>query len=74
MIASADDIPFVFDCKTLAEIMGVSISTARRIMHEEGFPLQCLSEKRHVIYKAQFLRWMEGERFDSEELKSAHVR
>ncbi|WP_375330556.1 helix-turn-helix domain-containing protein [Alicyclobacillus fastidiosus] len=71
MFRTADDIPFVFGCKELAEIMGVSKSTARRIMHDDGFPVHRISEKSHRIYKDQFLRWMNGERFNCESAKSA---
>lgn len=63
MIATDSDIPLVFDCKLLAEIMGVSATTARRMMHAEGFPLEVHGERSHRIYKRKFLAWLEGERF-----------
>lgn len=60
MIKSADDIPFVFDCKKLAEILDVSESTARTIMHSPGFPVRSVSPRKHRVYKGEFLDWLQG--------------
>lgn len=70
MITNLDDIPYVFDCKKLAEIMGVSTFTARNIMNSDGFPLRVYGPRSHRIWKAEFLRWMEGERFDATHLQA----
>lgn len=66
MYKDAGDIPFVFDYKVLAEVLGVSTFTARTIMNSDGFPLHKLSPRKHRIFKGEFLRWMNGERFETE--------
>ncbi|MFB5192765.1 DNA-binding protein [Alicyclobacillus fastidiosus] len=58
-IRNLDDIPVVFDCKKLAEILGVSTFTARTIMHQPGFPVVIAGPRRHRIYKPAFLQWIE---------------
>jgi hypothetical protein len=63
MITNTDEIPITFGAKKLGEILGVSEFTARNLMHSEGFPLRVFSERNHRVYKSDFLRWMEGERF-----------
>ncbi|MCL6592705.1 MAG: helix-turn-helix domain-containing protein [Alicyclobacillus sp.] len=56
---NVEDIPLVFDCKFLAKILGVSVSTARTIMHQPGFPVMKFSARKHRIYRAKFLEWLE---------------
>lgn len=54
-----DEIPVVFDAKYLAKILGCSVSTARTIMNQPGFPVVRLSQRKHRIYRAAFLAWLE---------------
>lgn len=56
-----EDIPLVFDCKFLAKILCVSYSTARTIMHQPGFPVWRISEKKHRIYREPFLKWLDAQ-------------
>ncbi|WP_206921875.1 DNA-binding protein [Alicyclobacillus suci] len=58
-IRNLDDLPLVFDCKKLAEILGVSTFTARNIMHSPGFPVVIAGPRRHRIYKTAFIKWLE---------------
>ena len=38
VIKSYEELPLLLNAKQLAELMGVSISTAYELMREEGFP------------------------------------
>lgn len=64
MIRNFDDIPLTFGPKLLAEILGVSVSTARTLMHREDFPVQTISPRRQRIYKGDFLRWLGAQEQD----------
>lgn len=57
---SATDIPLVFDVKKLAEILGVSLSTAYVLMKRADFPVIYVTPTRRRIYRVQFLRWLDG--------------
>lgn len=70
MIRNFDDIPLMFGCKELAEILGVCDSLARTLMHSEGFPAHQISPRKQRIYKGDFLRWL-GARNEDLELLAA---
>lgn len=54
-----EDIPAVFDVGYLAQILGVSRTTAHAVTHRPGFPVVALGPKLTRIYKPQFLAWLE---------------
>ena len=54
-----EDIPAVFDVPYLAQILGVSRTTAHAVTHMPGFPVVVLGPKLTRIYKPQFLVWLE---------------
>lgn len=56
-----NDIPAVFDCKTLAQILGVSRSTARNVMHSRGFPKVVIGQSVYRVYKPAFLKWLKDQ-------------
>ena len=53
-----DDLPLFLNARTVAQVMGVSISTAYELMHEPGFPVLRVGN-RMVVPKERFIRWTE---------------
>ena len=55
---SYDDLPLFLNANLLAQVLGVSISTAYEVMHEPGFPVlrvgSCM-----VVPKEKFIQWAE---------------
>ena len=55
---SYDDLPLFLNANLVAEVLGVSISTAYEVMHEPGFPVLRVGS-RMVVPKAKFMQWAE---------------
>ena len=55
---SYDDLPLFLNARTVALVMGVSISTAYELMHEDGFPVLRVGS-RMVVPKEQFIQWVQ---------------
>ena len=53
-----DQIPAVFDCKVLAKILDVSVSTAQTVMSDPDFPVWRISPHTHRILKSEFLQYV----------------
>ena len=57
-IQSYDDLPLFLNVNLVAQVLGVSISTAYEVMHEPGFPVlrvgSCM-----VVPKEKFIQWAE---------------
>ena len=53
-----DELPLFLNSKTVAQVLGVSPSSAYEWMHEPGFPVLRVGS-RMVIPKEQFIRWVE---------------
>lgn len=57
-IQSYDDLPLFLNVNLVAQVLGVSISTAYELMHEPGFPVlrvgSCM-----VVPKEKFIQWAE---------------
>ena len=54
---SYDDLPLFLNAKMVAQVLGVSISTAYEVMHEPGFPVLRVGS-RMVVPKEQFIQWV----------------
>ena len=54
---SYDDLPLFLNAATVANVLGVSISSAYELMHEPDFPALHIGS-RMVIPKEQFIRWV----------------
>ena len=54
---SYDELPLFLNAKMVAQVLGVSISTAYEVMHEPGFPTLRVGS-RMVVPKEQFIRWV----------------
>ena len=54
---SYDDLPLFLNANLLAQVLGVSISTAYEVMHEPGFPVLRVGS-RMVVPKEQFIQWV----------------
>lgn len=52
------ELPLFLNSKTVAQVLGVSPSSAYELMHEPGFPVLRVGS-RMVIPKEQFIRWVE---------------
>ena len=55
---SYDDLPLFLNARTVAQVLGVSISTAYELMHKQSFPVLRVGS-RMVVGREQFLRWTE---------------
>lgn len=55
---SYDDLPLFLNVNLVAQVMGVSISTAYEVMHEPGFPVLRVGN-RMVVPKEKFIQWAE---------------
>ena len=55
---SYDDLPLFLNARMVAQVLGVSISTAYEVMHEPGFPTLRVGS-RMVVLKEKFIRWAE---------------
>ena len=53
-----DDLPLFLNVNLVAQVLGVSISTAYEVMHEPGFPTLRVGS-RMVVPKEKFIRWAE---------------
>ena len=55
---SYDDLPLFLNANLVAEVLGVSISTAYEVMHTPGFPVLRVGS-RMVVPKEKFIKWAE---------------
>ncbi len=55
---SNDDLPLFLNASLVAQVLGVSISTAYELMNEPGFPVLRVGS-RMVVPKEKFIRWTE---------------
>ncbi len=53
-----DQLPLFLDANTVAQVLGVFISSAYELMHETGFPALRIGN-RIVVPKEKFRRWVE---------------
>ena len=53
-----DQLPLFLNANTVAQVLGVSISTAYEVMHEPGFPVLHVGS-RMVVPKGKFIQWAE---------------
>ena len=57
---SYDDLPLFLNAKMVAQVLGVSISSAYELMHETGFPALRIGS-RIVVPKEKFCRWVDAQ-------------
>ena len=57
-IQSYADLPLFLNAKMVAQVLGVSISTAYELFHEPGFPTLRVGS-RMVVPKEKFIQWSE---------------
>ena len=57
---SYDDLPLFLNAKLVAQVLGVSISTAYEVMHEPNFPTLRVGS-RMVVPKEKFIQWAEDQ-------------
>ena len=57
-IRSYSDLPLFLNVHLVAQVLGVSISTAYEVMHEPGFPTLRVGS-RMVVPKEKFIQWAE---------------
>lgn len=58
--SSYDDLPLFLNAKMVAQVLGVSISTAYELFHEPSFPTLRVGS-RMVVPKEKFIQWAEGQ-------------
>ena len=52
-----DDLPLFLNVNLVAQVLGVSTSTAYEVMHEPSFPVLRVGN-RMVVPKEQFIQWV----------------
>ena len=57
-IRSYADLPLFLNANLVAQVLGVSISTAYEVMHEPSFPTLRVGS-RMVVPKEKFMQWAE---------------
>ena len=57
---SYDDLPLFLNAKMVAQVLGVSISTAYELLHDPGVPTLRVGS-RMVVPKEKFIQWAEGQ-------------
>ena len=57
-IRSYADLPLFLNANLVAQVLGVSISTAYEVMHEPNFPTLRVGS-RMVVPKVKFIQWAE---------------
>ena len=57
---SYDDLPLFLNAKLVAQVLGVSISTAYEVRHEPSFPTLRVGS-RMVVPKEKFIQWAEDQ-------------
>ena len=55
-----DDLPLFLNAKMVAQVLGVSISTAYELLNDPGFPTLRVGS-RMVVPKEKFIQWAEGQ-------------
>lgn len=55
-----DQLPLFLNANTVAQTLGVSISSAYELMHEQGFPALRIGS-RMVVPKEKFCQWVEDQ-------------
>ena len=53
-----DQLPLFLNANTVAQVLGVSISSAYELMHERGFPALRVGN-RIIVPKETFCQWVE---------------
>ena len=55
---SYEDLPLFLNAETVANVLGVSISSAYELLHERGFPSLSVGN-RLLVPKEEFIRWVQ---------------
>ena len=55
-----DQLPLFLKANTVAQVLGVSISSAYELMHEKGFPALRVGN-RIIVPKEKFCQWVEAQ-------------
>ena len=55
-----DQLPLFLNANTVAQVLGVSISSAYELMHEKGFPALWVGN-RIIVPKEKFCQWVEAQ-------------
>ena len=53
-----EDLPLFLNAELLAKVLGVAVSSAYELMHEDGFPV-LRAGKRLLVEKEKFRRWVD---------------
>ena len=59
IVRSYEELPLFLSAQNVADVLGVSISSAYELMHEDGFPSLRIGN-RLVIPKENFRQWVES--------------
>ena len=59
-IKNFDELPLFLNANLVAQVLGVSISTAYELLNDPGFPTLRVGS-RMVVPKEKFIQWAEGQ-------------
>ena len=55
-----DDMPACLNIPEVAQIMRISKPTAYALVHREDFPAVKVADRRYIIPKDRFIKWLEN--------------
>ena len=55
---SDEELPLMLNADTVTDVLGISISSAYELMHEDGFPVLKVGS-RMVVPKEKFIQWVQ---------------
>ena len=59
IVRSYEELPLFLSAQNVADVLGVSISSAYELMHEKGFPVIRVGN-RLIVPKEKFREWVES--------------
>ena len=63
---SYDELPLFLNAKTVAKVLGVSLSSGYELMHQQDFPTLKIGN-RIVVPKERFVQWVERNTNDGDD-------
>ena len=63
---SYDELPLFLNAKTVAKVLGVSLSSGYELMHQQDFPTLKIGN-RIVVPKEKFVQWVERNTNDGDD-------
>lgn len=59
-IKNVEELPLILNVSDIAKILGISKANAYTLCHSSGFPATKAGERRMIIPKPAFVKWLEN--------------